>query len=67
MSYKFSRDKRPQKGLITSVGRFWFESRVWHFPCLWGKRWVEEEHREFSFQAVERFKVMRSPLNFCGL
>lgn len=33
--------------------------------CMVGRRRVEEELREFSFQAVGSFIVMRSPVNGC--
>lgn len=33
--------------------------------CMVGRRRVEEELREFSFQAAGSFIVMRSPVNGC--
>ena len=35
--------------------------------CLVGKRRVEDGLREFPFQAIELFIVLRSPISNCGL
>lgn len=32
--------------------------------CMVERRWVEEEHREHSFQAIELFIIDRKPTSF---